>query len=76
MITRLVSEETVQFIMKKTNDELLWSCQWKVEITGIVLEITKSKSEDAKKIHDEMLSMKRSFNIAWLVSKEIQKSWR
>jgi hypothetical protein len=23
MITRLVSEETVQFIMKKTNDELL-----------------------------------------------------
>jgi hypothetical protein len=31
--------------------------------TGIVLEY-EEQSEDAKKIHDEILSMKRSFNFA------------
>jgi hypothetical protein len=42
------------------------------EITGIVLEY-EEQSEDAKKIHDEILSMKRSFNFALINTKEIQQ---
>jgi hypothetical protein len=38
------------------------------EITGIVLEY-EEQSEDAKKIHDEILSMKRSFNFALINTK-------
>jgi hypothetical protein len=37
-------------------------------ITGIVLEY-EEQSEDAKKIHDEILSMKRSFNFALINTK-------
>jgi hypothetical protein len=52
---------------KIPNDELLWSCRV-AEITGIVLEY-EEQSEDAKKIHDEILSMKRSFNFALINTK-------
>jgi 4'-phosphopantetheinyl transferase EntD len=44
----------------------------KVAEIGIVLEY-EEQSEDAKKIHDEILSMKRSFNFALINTKEIQQ---
>jgi DNA primase len=64
---------SVQFIMKKYPTMNFFEAVEKVaEITGIVLEY-EEQSEDAKKIHDEILSMKRSFNFALINTKEIQQ---
>jgi hypothetical protein len=45
------------------------------EITGIVLEY-EEQSEDAKKIHDEILSMKRSFNFALINTKRNSTAYK
>lgn len=60
---------TVQFIMKKYPTMNFFEAVEKVaEITGIVLEY-EEQSEDAKKIHDELLSMKK---IVQFVSEKYQ----
>jgi hypothetical protein len=62
---------SVQFIMKKYPTMNFFEAVEKVAETGIVLEYEEQR-RCRKKIHDEILSMKRSFNFALINTKEIQ----
>jgi hypothetical protein len=75
MITQRVWWNSVQFIMKKYPTMNFFEAVERCRNSGIVLEY-EEQSEDAKKIHDEILSMKRSFNFALINTKRNSTAYR